>query len=100
MKPSRLLLILALVIVPATTLAQIPIGGNVRYKPGVRMIKVQSDTRAYAIAPGGVLRHVTTEAIAAKLYGADWNTKIDDVSDAFFLNYVIGAPITAGDVGM
>jgi|GEM_PF-1422392 len=81
-------------IVSADTLASITIGGNITYRPGVRMIKIQSDPKVYAIARGGTLRWVQTEAIAARLYGANWNTMIDDVSDAFFVNYVSGSPIT------
>lgn len=76
------------------TLAQISIGGNVTYRPGVRLVKSQSDTKVYAIARGGVLRWIMTEGIAARLFGANWNQQIDDISDAFFVNYKIGAPIT------
>jgi Listeria-Bacteroides repeat domain (List_Bact_rpt). len=76
------------------TLALIPLGGNVTYRPGSRMVKIQSDRKVYAVARGGTLRWIMTEAIAARLYGANWNKMIDDVSDAFFVNYVLGAPIT------
>jgi hypothetical protein len=48
----------------------------------------------YAIAKGGVLRWVKTEADAVALYGADWNTKIDDISEALFMDYRYGADIT------
>jgi len=80
-------------IVSNDTLASITIGGNITYRPGSRMIKIQSDPKVYAIARGGTLRWVATEAIAARLYGANWNQKIDDVSDAFFVNYVLGSSI-------
>lgn len=71
-------------------LASIPLGGNVTYRPGVRLIKVQTDPKVYAVDGGGTLRWVSSEAVAAALYGADWNTKIDDVSDAFFADYHVG----------
>lgn len=29
------------------------------------------------------------------MYGPNWATMVDDVSDAFFTNYVIGSPIEA-----
>jgi hypothetical protein len=74
-------------------LATIPIGGNVTYRPGVKMIKIQTDPKVYAVAANGNLRWVTTESIASCLYGANWGTKIDDVSDAFFVNYSVGSPI-------
>ena len=78
-------------------LAQVTIGGNVTYKPGIRMIKIISDPKVYAVARGGTLRWVATEAIAAELYGANWNRMIDDVSDAFFFSYEIGDPVTSAD---
>ena len=78
-----------------TDLAAITIGGNVTYKPGVKMIKIQSDPKVYAVAHGGVLRWVSTEAAAVALYGSNWNTKIDDISDAFFTNYTVGTPISS-----
>lgn len=82
------------VLTPAE-MAAIPLGGNVTYRPGVRMLKIQSDPKIYAVSKGGVLRHVTSESIAATLYGPDWNRRIDDVSEAFFVNYRVGPPITS-----
>lgn len=75
-------------------LAKVQIGGNVTYKPGVRMIKITSDPKTYAVDEGGVLRHVATEAVAVALYGSNWNQQIDDVPDGFFPNYTIGDAIT------
>lgn len=75
-------------------LAVIQIGGNVTYHPGAKMIKINSDPKTYLVAFGATLRWVSTEAIASALYGTAWNTKIDDVADGFFTNYVMGEPIT------
>lgn len=75
-------------------LAQIPIGGNVTYRPGVRLLKIQTDPRVYAVAPDGTLRWITSEALAMKYYGSDWNKKVDDLPDAFFQNYRLGSDIT------
>lgn len=80
--------------VSATQLGTIGIGGNVTYRPGVKMIKIDSDPKVYAVARGGMLRWVGSEALAVALYGDDWNTKIDDVPDSFFTNYTIGDEIT------
>lgn len=74
-------------------LATIPIGGNVTYRAGERMVKITSDPTTYAVDVGGVLRHVGSEDIAVDLYGSSWNTMIDDVPDSFFSNYSIGDPI-------
>ncbi len=78
-------------------LGDIPIGGNVTYRPGVKMIKIQSDPKTYFIMLNGMLRHVTSEAIAVSLYGSDWNQMIDDVPDAFFGNYSVDTPIENAD---
>lgn len=76
-----------------TELANLPIGGNVTYRPGGRMIKITTSPSVYAIETGGVLREVTSEETATRLYGADWSKLVDDIPDAFFTNYRIGAPI-------
>lgn len=77
-------------------LTRLQIGGNVTYRPGVKMVKIQSDPRTYAVERGGVLRHVTSEAVAVALYGNNWNQQIDDIPDGFFGNYTIGEPINSG----
>lgn len=74
-------------------LAMVPLGANVTYRPGVRMIKVQTDPKVYAVAKDGTLRFVPDEWTAKALYGDNWNTKIDDLSDAFFVNYKTGATV-------
>lgn len=80
-------------IISAEALAAIPIGGNVTYRPGVKLVKVTTDPKVYAVSSQGTLRWVTSETVAKNLYGLDWNTKVDDVPDAFFTNYMIGADI-------
>lgn len=80
-------------VVGAAEMASYMLGGNVTYRPGVRMLKIQTDPKIYAVSRGGLLRHVTSEAVAAGLYGPDWNTKIDDISEAFFINYRVGPAI-------
>lgn len=75
-------------------LGTVQIGGNVTYRPGVQMVKIDTDPRTYAVAEGGTLRHVSTEQVAIDLYGNDWNTQIHDLPDGFFTNYTIGEPIT------
>ncbi len=76
-------------------LASIQIGGNVTYRPGVKMLKITSDPKVYAIGKGGVLRAIGSEAVASCLYGSTWNKQIDDISDAFFTNYTVGNAIAA-----
>lgn len=77
-----------------TDMAATQLGGNVTYKPGVKMVKIVTDPKTYAVDRGGTLRHVATQQLAAELYGSDWAKQIEDIPDAFFLNYKIGTPIT------
>ncbi len=83
--------------VTAEELSELPLGANVTYRPGVRMVKFRTLNDVYAVGIGGVLRWISTEEIAVSLYGEDWNTKIDDISDSFFTNYDFGEPIESGD---
>jgi hypothetical protein len=82
--------------VSAEQLASYTIGGNVTYRPGIRMIKINTDPKVYAVEKGGKLRWVKTEAAASAIYGNDWNKMIDDLPDAFFFDYVISADISSG----
>lgn len=75
-------------------LATIPLGGNVTYRPGRKMMKITTDPRVYAVDQGGILRHVSSEQLAQTLYGPSWKSQIDDVPDAFFTNYRVGTPLT------
>lgn len=80
-------------IISDTELAAIAIGGNVTYRPGVRMLKITTDPKTYAVDAYGTLRHVASEEVAKALYGDNWNTKIDDIPDPFFINYTLGSAI-------
>lgn len=74
-------------------LATIPLGGNVTYRPGVRLVKIQSIPRVYAVDSGAVLRWIESPTVAASLYGSAWNKKVDDIPDTLFINYRIGESI-------
>ena len=79
-------------------LAAISIGGNATYRPGVKMVKVTTDPKVYAVDAGGSLRWVNSETVAAALYGGTWAKSVEDVPDAFFVNYKVGSDIaTTGD---
>lgn len=80
-------------VIDAAALAKIPLGANITYKPGDKMVKFVTWPKVYAVAKGGVLRWIKTEAIATELYGLTWNKKIDDINDAFYINYTFGADI-------
>ncbi|MFZ2803989.1 MAG: chitobiase/beta-hexosaminidase C-terminal domain-containing protein [Patescibacteria group bacterium] len=80
-------------LISSDQLASIPLGKNVTYKPGVKMVKFTTFDNVYVVVKGGVLRWVKGEAVATALYGADWNTKIDDIPDTFHSNYTFGADV-------
>lgn len=82
-------------VIPLDQMSLIPIGGNVTYHPGTRMVKFQTDTKTYMVTRGGVLRWVATEDVAKKWFGANWNTFVDDVSEAFYANYKFGDPVNS-----
>jgi len=84
--------------IPDGTLSTIPLGGNVTYRPGIKMVKITTDPKVYAVDQGGFLRHVASEQLAETLFGLAWKSRIDDVPDAFFVNYRVGTQIqTASD---
>lgn len=74
-------------------LGSMQIGGNVTYRPGVRLVKVTTDPRVYAVSRYGTLRWITSEALAQQLYGQNWAQQVDDVPDDYFTNYRVGDPI-------
>ena len=76
-----------------TELGALPIGGNITYRPGLKLVKITTDPKVYAISSNGTLRWVMSEGIAQDLYGANWASQVDDIPDAFFTNYRLGSPI-------
>ncbi len=78
-------------------MANAPLGTNVTYRPGARMVKFTTDAKVYAVAHGGVLRWIQSESDARAIYGADWSAKIDDLPDSFFSNYRYGTMIAPAD---
>jgi hypothetical protein len=80
--------------VSLTVMSAYGLGRNVGYRPGIRMVKFTTLNNVYAVTRTGGLRWITTEAIASTLYGADWNTKVDDIADTFYGDYTFGNPVT------
>lgn len=71
-------------------LADYALGGNVTYRPGTRLVKLTNDPKVYAVEPGGVLRWVTSEAVAEGVFGTGWAARVDDLPDGFFPAYSVG----------
>ena len=76
-----------------SVLSSYSLGGNVTYRPGTQLVKIQSDPKVYAVDKGGVLRWVNSESAATAIFGSNWSKHVDDIADAFFINYTVGSPI-------
>lgn len=85
----------AVVVVSDASLATVPLAGNVTYRPGVRLVKLQTDPRVFAIGQYGVLRHIASETAARELYGDAWATLVDDILDVTFSNYLEGSDVVS-----
>ena len=81
-----------LVILSAQVLSSIPLGKNVSYRPGERMVKFSTNT-VYAVSYGGLLRPIANAEIAEAMFGSDWISLIEIVDDVFYGNYRIGAGV-------
>lgn len=79
-------------------MSDLPLGPNVTYRPGLKMVKFITVNTVYAVEGPNILRAIDDEDTAEDLYGSTWNQQIDDISDAFFSNYDFGEDInTASD---
>ncbi len=85
--------------VSATELQSYGLGGNVTIRPGTMLVKITTDPKVYAVEPGGVLRHIDSEATAKTLYGAGWASMVVDVADSFFTNYKIDSTAVSAASG-
>lgn len=80
-------------IIPLDQMSLIPIGGNVTYQPGSKLVKFQTDPKTYLVTRGGVLRWAKTEDVARGWFGPQWNQHVDDITEAFYVNYTFGQPV-------
>ena len=83
-------------VVSSDELYSYPLGGNVTFRAGTKLVKITTNDTVYAVEPNGTLRSIVSEENAKALYGANWSKMVVDVADAFFTNYTVGAPLTAG----
>lgn len=84
-----------IITVTDTELARHPLAGVVTYRPGVRLVKITTDPRVYAVSRYGVLRHLATEGVARELYSSGWAAQVHDIPDSFFVNYLVGSAINS-----
>ncbi len=79
--------------VSCVELATYELGGLVPYQAGTRLLKIQSSPTVYAVEPGGRLRAIPSEGAALYLYGENWASRVNDLSDGFFAAYTVDDPL-------
>lgn len=77
-------------------LGRYQLSGTVLAKPGTRLVKSAANPRVYAVGTDGLLHWVTSASILKAQYGANWGTKLDQLSARDFSAYrVSGYAVTA-----
>jgi len=64
--------------------------GGMNYRPGSFLIKTDVSPSVFAIGIGNMKHKISDPAVAAALYGADWEKKLRVIPDAFDSNYSVG----------
>ncbi len=82
-----------LVEVNSNIISSIPLGANVTYRPGIRMLKFRTVPQVFVVTRGGILRWIATEELATAFYGPNWNQNVHDLPDSYYSNYQFGADI-------
>lgn len=74
-----------------TQLESIPSGDkNVTYRPGVHVVKFESESNLYVVEKGAVIRKIS-DAVAKEIYGATYVASM--IQSAFRANYKSGADV-------
>ncbi|MFA6131509.1 MAG: integrin alpha [Patescibacteria group bacterium] len=81
--------------VDQTTMASIPLGPMVTYRPGSTLVKFPSVPKVYSIDSTGCLHWLTSRELAIDMYGTDWAEIVKDVSEAFWSSYCFGDDLVA-----
>jgi len=77
-----------------SSLANLELAGNVVYRASSRFIKITSDPKVYAVSTNGAIHWIESADVASDFSGSDWNTtNVQDVPDAFFADYTVGASL-------
>ncbi len=85
-------------VVSADTLASHPLGRPATFAVGA-LLKLSGDTRVYALAKDGTLRHIMNAETGYGLFGETWYSRIITVSPETFTAYPLGAPLMSAADG-
>lgn len=58
-----------------------------------QLVKIQSDNRVFEVGANGMLHHISDEATAISLHGADWASLVTDINVVFWGDYTIGSSL-------
>lgn len=81
--------------VDAPQLSQWTLAGTLPIREGSKLVKFGTDPEVYAVGPHGALHWLSSETLAAQLYGADWNKNVVNLFPSFFQNYTVAAPVVS-----
>jgi len=73
------------------------LGKNVAYHPGKRLVKFPSLNTVYFVGRYGILMEIASESVAIDIFGDDWSDLVDDISEVFYFDYMIGNKISSVD---
>jgi len=67
-------------------LEAIPLGGNVTYRPGMRIITFATDPTHYVVGHGGTLHEATSSQLNG-YYGKNWKERVDVLEEYYLPDY-------------
>ena len=84
------------------TMPTLALGSPMLPKPGVVLIKIQSDPSVYKVdtdptSGAFLLRHIASEGIATAIYGAGWADSVIDVEPTLFAHYAKGTDVSSAE---
>ncbi|MFA6018357.1 MAG: Calx-beta domain-containing protein [Patescibacteria group bacterium] len=80
-------------IIDVVSMSQILVGPIVTFAPDSVLVKFPSVPRVYSVDSTGALHWLTSEASAVNLYGNNWSSLVQDVSEAFWSSYEFGVDL-------
>ncbi len=86
------------------TLSTLPMSDPMLSRPGVVLIKIQSDPNVYWIEAGAsefetaTLRWIPSEELAIRLAGSNWADYVLDIESTTFSRFIIGNEMTEVDI--
>ncbi len=79
--------------VPAGALSSMPLGGNVLYRPGYRLVRAASSPRVYSVGASGTLHWIVNPYILTDVFGKNWPSRVDILPDTQLTDYSYGQPV-------